>query len=337
MSRGEFAVRLAMCALAVACALILYYLVGVLLILFAALLVALAIHALADPFVNRFDIRRGRALVASGMAIVLVPLAIVAAFGSELSAQMTLAVQNFPTTSAEIADLLAMSGIPPEMLARLGQLDIAEPLARFAAETVANAVELMAAGILAIATGCYLAAQPRTYLDGLLAFVSLQRRMAIEAFCIDLSTELKHWLVAQIVLMVMVGTLTGLGAWILGVPAPLALGITAGLLEVVPYLGPVLATVPAFALGMSISIEVAALMMVWIFAVQQLEGLVLTPLVLKRAVRLPPAVSLLALVAAGILLGPVGVLLAAPAAVVGYVVYRRYTANHNSSNHLPSV
>ena len=330
MERNEFAIRLAMVALAIAGALVLYQLRYLLLLLFAAVLVALALHAAADPMIDRLGMRRGLALSVSGLLGLLVPLSVVFAFGSEIVAQMDIASQRIPASARELAALLEQAGVPPQLLAQLSASQIGGNLAGLVGQILANAAQFIGAAVLAFVTGAYLAAQPSSYREGILAFVPRHRRASSDDLCRAICVELKHWLVAQSLVMAMVGTLTGLGAWALGVPAPIALGILAGLLEVVPYLGPILASVPAAALGLSVGVDVAVLMLIWIFVVQQLEGLLLTPLVLRKAVRLPPAASLLALIAAGILLGSAGVLLAAPAAVVGYVIYRRFRLRNDA-------
>ncbi|WP_164843937.1 AI-2E family transporter [Croceicoccus ponticola] len=322
--RREFAVRLVMVVMAIIATYVLYELIDLVLLAFAAILVAITLQAAADPLVRTAGMRRGPALAISGTLMVMLIALIVAAFGAEIGSQMDFALERLPTAASELVRRLEELGISHQMLAELRDLAAGEKAALLAASVAADAVGIIAAGVLVIVTGVYLAAQPRVYFDGMLAFVSsARRRAAIEALCLDVSGELRHWLVAQIILMVLVGSLTGIGAWMLGLPAPMALGLIAGLFEFLPYIGPLLTTIPAIALGLAIDIETAMLMLGWIFIVQQLEGLFLTPMILNKAVRLPPAVSLLALVGAGLLLGTAGVLLAAPAAVVGYVIYRR--------------
>ena len=323
-ARREFAVRLAMVAAAVAIALVLYELKVLLLLLFAAALLAIVMHAAADPLVDRFGMRRAPALVASATLTAATIMAMVLAFGAEIAFQLDLALDHLPAAADELPRRLARLGIPSDMLTLLREQAAGERVALWVAGGISEVAGLVAAGVLVIVTGVYLAAQPSSYIDGGLALLPADRRIAVRLFLVEISVELKHWLVAQLALMAIVGTLTGLGAWALGLPAPLALGLIAGMLEIVPYVGPILTTLPACALGLAVGIEAAGMMLVWIFLVQQLEGLVLTPLILKRAVRLSPAVSLLALIGAGALFGPAGVVLATPGSVVGYVAYRRY-------------
>jgi predicted PurR-regulated permease PerM len=103
----------------------------------------------------------------------------------------------------------------------------------------------------------------------------------------------------------------------------LVLGLLAGVLEFIPYAGPVLAAVPAVLLALAISPELALWVVLLYIAVQQVEGAVVQPLVQQYAVDLPGVVLLFALIAFGTLFGAIGVVLAAPLAVVTYVLVKR--------------
>ena len=122
------------------------------------------------------------------------------------------------------------------------------------------------------------------------------------------------WLVAQFVAMLTVGTVVGLGLWLLGVPFALALGFITFLLEFIPTIGPWLAGVPAVLVGLSQGVDTALFVAGLFFAVELLEGNILLPLVQRWAVELPPALTLFAIFLLGALFGFVGILVAAPLA-----------------------
>lgn len=103
----------------------------------------------------------------------------------------------------------------------------------------------------------------------------------------------------------------------------MALGLIAALLEFVPFVGPVLASMPASALGLTEGPGTAALVLGLYVLVQQIEGNIITPLVQQRTVDLPPAVTIFAIVTFGVLVGPVGILFAVPLAVVSYVLIQK--------------
>lgn len=123
--------------------------------------------------------------------------------------------------------------------------------------------------------------------------------------------------------MLAVGVLTGLGLWALGVPAALGLAIIATLLDFVPLVGPIAAAVPAILLALTVDPRTGLLTTLLYLVVQQIEGNLLQPLVQQRAVELPPALLLFALIGAGLLFGVLGVLLAAPLTVVIFVLVKR--------------
>ena len=134
---------------------------------------------------------------------------------------------------------------------------------------------------------------------------------------------LRLWLKGQAIAMVVVGLLTGFGLWMLGMPSALVLGLMAGLLEFIPFAGPIIAAIPAVLLALAVSPELGLWVVLLYLAVQQFEGNVLTPLVQQYAVDLPGAVLLFSLIGFGTLFGTLGVILAAPLAVVTLVLVKR--------------
>ena len=123
--------------------------------------------------------------------------------------------------------------------------------------------------------------------------------------------------------MIVVGVVTGIVLWILGIPAPFALGLIAGVLEFVPIVGPVLAAIPAIAMALIISPELAIWVVIAFIAVQQLESNLLMLLVMREIVLLPPALTVLFQALMAILFGFLGLLLAVPILAVLMVLIRR--------------
>jgi predicted PurR-regulated permease PerM len=112
--------------------------------------------------------------------------------------------------------------------------------------------------------------------------------------------------------MSLVGILTALGLWLLGVPLALILGLIAALLEFVPYIGTILSAVPAILLALLQGPMQALWVVLLYFVIQSIESYLLTPLVQQRVVSLPPALVLAAQVLMGVLFGAWGIILATP-------------------------
>jgi len=116
--------------------------------------------------------------------------------------------------------------------------------------------------------------------------------------------------------MTVVGTLTAIGLALLGVAAPIALGLISGMFAFVPYVGPILASVSGILMASMQGPVLVGYVIALYAGIHFVEGNIVTPLVQAEVVELPPVLTLFATLVFGLLLGPVGVLLAAPLAVV---------------------
>lgn len=133
--------------------------------------------------------------------------------------------------------------------------------------------------------------------------------------------KMGRWLQGQIFLMFIIFILDYVGLLLIGAPYALVLALIAGILEIVPYIGPVISAVIAVAISF-LHDPLTGLLALGLFVlVQQLEGYVLTPLVMKKAVGLNPVIVILALMIGAKLGGAMGIIIAVPiATVIGEVV-----------------
>ncbi len=133
-------------------------------------------------------------------------------------------------------------------------------------------------------------------------------------------TTLKNWFISRSITMTVVGVATGAGLALLGVPFPIVLGIMAGVLNFIPNLGPYIAMAPALLVALPQGVDHVIYVFALYMGVQSLEGYILTPLLDKRFVSVPPALLLFGQVLLGILVGLVGVLFASPLIAVLLVI-----------------
>jgi predicted PurR-regulated permease PerM len=182
-----------------------------------------------------------------------------------------------------------------------------------------------AASSAAIVTflGVYLAWDPDVYRSAVLRMAPEgERRDRLERMFETTGHTLRRWMVARLVSMSVVGVLTGAALAVAGVPLALALGLIAGVLAFVPFIGPLLALLPAVLVGFGQSSRTALVVVLIYVGVQAVESYLITPVVEKEAVYLPPAFLIAAQVIMGTLFGLVGVFLATPIAVTGVVLVR---------------
>lgn len=170
--------------------------------------------------------------------------------------------------------------------------------------------------LVIIFAGIYFALDPALYREGALRLLPPSRRPRVRKALNDAGVALHKWLVAQLIVMLAVGAMSGVGLALIGVPLALSLGLLVGLLEFVPVVGPIAAAVPGVLLAFAKGPQVALYAVLVYTAVQQIESNLLTPLIQRWAVKLPPVVALLSIVAGGLLFGVLGVIFATPLAVV---------------------
>ena len=127
--------------------------------------------------------------------------------------------------------------------------------------------------------------------------------------------RMSSWFWGEVVLMIVVGTMTYIGLNIIGMKYTLALAVLAGLLEVIPNLGPITSSVPAILIGLSISPALGLYCAILYLAVQQLENNLIVPVIMKKVTGLHPIITLIAMVIGGKLAGIMGVLLAVPTTI----------------------
>jgi predicted PurR-regulated permease PerM len=129
---------------------------------------------------------------------------------------------------------------------------------------------------------------------------------------LEIARTLQLWFVGQLLDMVIVAILVGVGLLLLGVPLAPTLAIFAGLLNFVPYVGALAGAVPAVLVAFSQSPMMAIWVAVLFFAIQTLEGNVIAPLIQKRTISLPPALTILSQTILGTLFGAFGLVIATP-------------------------
>ena len=138
----------------------------------------------------------------------------------------------------------------------------------------------------------------------------------------NVESRLGAWVNGQLLLMAIIGVSVYIGLTLLRVEFALPLAIIAGVLEIVPMIGPIASAVPAVLVAITISPFLALSVVALYFIIQQVENNIFVPLILRKSVGLSPIVTIFALMVGGRLAGIVGAILAVPIVLVLQVVLR---------------
>ena len=302
----------------------LWLLVDLLLLLFACALVSLILLTITNAVRRRTRLPFGVALALAVLGLLVLIGGAFAFFGTTLQGEFAELSTRLPGAWTSVQGQLRNSPIGAQILERAQGLAPSGQAVVNAATTALTAVGGAVSGlIIVLIGGLYLAAQPTLYAVGLLRLIPPRARGPAAETLDAISVSLKNWLKGQALGMLFVGLATGLGLWLVGVPAAWAIGLVAGLAEFVPYLGILVAGIPAILLGFGQGTDTGLWTIGVLIAVQQIQGNLVMPLLQNRMVDLPPAVTIFGIIAAGILFGVAGVLLATPLTIVVLVLVRR--------------
>ena len=293
---------------------LIWYLFGVILMAFGAIILAMLLRLGAQPLRRWLFLPEPAALILSGLLILGVIGAAVYLFGSHVTGELQDVVRRTGSALTAIRDNLQGSEAGKYLLSH--SLGAGFTLTDVLSSALKVSTSVLEGLIIMVISGIYLAAQPGLYRGGLIWMFHPAKHERVAEVFDGIGEALRLWLVGQLIEMVLIGALSTFAVWMIGVPSPLALGLMAGIGEFIPYLGPILAAIPAVLVALSKSPETALWTLLAYLVIHQVEGQIVTPLIQRRMVAIPPAVMLLGIAAITYLFGTIAIIFAAPIAVV---------------------
>jgi predicted PurR-regulated permease PerM len=185
-----------------------------------------------------------------------------------------------------------------------------------------NVVGVVGAIVVILFVALYVAAEARRYAAGVVLLVPPARRARAAEILHEAANAMWYWMLGRLFSMTVLGVIVALAPWLLGVPLPAALGFLAGMMIFVPYIGSILSAVPSGVLAAAIDLTLAVYVIVLYIGVHIIEGYILVPMVQRRVVHLPPALTLSAQVILAVLAGFLGLLFATPLVAAILVMIR---------------
>lgn len=303
----------------------------VFLVLFAGVLFAIFLRTISEWLSSKTKLSNGWSL-----AIVIVGLILLTAFSfwylaPSVSEQISQLIKTLPASIEKLRATLGAYAWGRSILAQIPDAGamisnggaILTRISGIFSSTLGAIVDFA----LVLFVGIYGAAEPRLYIDGMIRLVPLAGRQRAREVFDAVGYTLRWWLIGRVASMILVGILTSLGLWLLGVPLALTFGLLAALLDFIPNIGPIVAALPAILLALTQGPDQAIYVTLLYVGIQNFEGFLLTPLIQERTVSLPPVLTLVGQVVLGVLAGGLGLALASPLIAVLLVLIKMLYVN----------
>ena len=305
---------------------LLYYTFDVILLIFGAALLAIFLRGLAE-ILGRFVTISETWLVLIVSALLIAILAgAIALLAPDVAEQVRHLRVELPRSAESVATYISQFGWGRTLIEQLPSVEdmrqninpssLLSGVGGFFSSTVGAVGNFFIVILLAI----YLATEPRFYVQGFIKLFPKPRRHRATQVVASVGDTLRWWLIGKVGSMIFIGILTWIGLSIIGVPLALTLGLIAGLLSFIPNFGPIISALPALLLAFIASPITAVYVLGLYVGVQLIESNIVTPLIERETVELPPALTIVFQLALAVLVGGLGLILATPLLAVIMVV-----------------
>lgn len=325
-----------------------WYFAATLLLIFTGMLLGVGLNALTNALGRRVHLPH-----TARLAIVCVALAVMLAGigylgGATIAEQASVLSKTIKSQITNVRSFLENHGIdtsvfdlgnaapaastdagatPAPSPAPHGQLPGAGALASSGGAIVSQTFKLLFGAISAVGNifivlflGLAFAAQPSVYHDGLLFLAPTKHRTRAALIVDRIGETLERWLIAQMTVMIAVGLVTWIGLAIIGIPSSFILGIQAGLLAFIPTVGAIIAGVVVVLASLASGWIPALSALLLFLGVHAMESYVLTPLLQRQALDIPPATLFAFQILLGVVFGIWGLALALPLVAIAKVM-----------------
>ena len=235
---------------------------------------------------------------------------------SQLSSALPSALSRFGARIGELASRFDVPGIREVAPSASTLASLGRPLLGGALGLFKSLASVVLGLVVVVFVAFYLAASPQPAVNWVVRLFPPDRRVRARQVLAKIRTSLLGWLVGRLLSMVTVGILATVALHLIGIRGALVLGIITGLADFVPFVGPIVAAIPPLLLGFAGGPLDALWVLFAYIAIQQVEGNLITPLIMEETASLHPAVVIVAVTVLGSAFGFLGALLALPATVV---------------------
>jgi predicted PurR-regulated permease PerM len=294
---------------------------SVILVVFAAVLLALSLRGISDWLSRKSRLSNGPAFALTVIVLAVLCGGLVWLTAPPIARQFNELIVKLPKAVQNYAFELQQYGLGRWLQAQLSTAltrRLFDNVGGVFSSTFGTALNFVLIPII----GIYLAAEMPRYREGLLRLFPKIRRPRASQVLAESGRVLRGWVRGQLISMSVVGVLAFIGLDLLGIPLALSLALLTAFLTFIPTLGPLLSMIPPILLGLAVSPWHAISVFIFYVFLQSAEGYLISPMVQRRVISLPPALLISDQLLLTILFGFWGLLLAAPLTAFGIVLVR---------------
>lgn len=307
----------------VAAALIVIWRASDLLLLAFGSVIGSIVFTSAARLLRRLGVRNATAALLGGIALVLAVIGAVTWLGAvQFGQQIGGMLQNLPATLNRIETALSATVVGHSLVqavnAAAGGGAIGNHVGKFALAGGKFVLNLL----IVVVGSIFIALNPAPYLRGLILLTPPKTRPAMERALGEVSSALRLWLKLKLFAMVLMTVLISASFWFAGLQSWAALGLIGGVAEFVPYVGPIVAMLPAIGLAALAGGDVLWRTLIALLIARLAEAYLLTPSLNRKVVAIPPALTLFVILGVGAVFGVYGVFFSGALLVVVFVLIR---------------
>lgn len=284
----------------------------ILLLTFAGILYAVFLHGIAKWISKKTSLSHGWSLTLTVALLIVLTVGSFFLLFPEISHQMDELSEQLPRSVQKIRERFEQSKWMKDSLQSISQGEGGKEAMHAASSVVTASLKATAGMVYFVFLGLFLAVEPDAYVKGVLILLPPSKRKRAREVLEAVGRSLSQWLLTRLLLMAVIGVLTYIGLLILKIPMALTLGLLAGILLFVPYVGAIASAVPAVLVAMTDSTQLALYVVGLYLLTHIIEGYILTPIVQKRAMELSPALLLAFQALMEVLAGIPGLALSTP-------------------------
>ncbi len=308
------------------------------LLVFAGIFFSVVLNFASNWIVRKTPLKYGLALFLVLLFMTGILYLIIILIGPSMVEQVKEMTETLPRSLQNLKEQISQTSLGKTLFDKLPSdlgalLENREEVMSRIVGSFSTTIGAIANFFIIIITGIFLASSPGTYTKGFIRLFPLNFRPRLRVVMDKTQNSLSLWMMAKLISMIVVGIFTAIGLEILGMPMPYALALIAALFSFIPNIGPYLALAPAMLIALMQGGNTFIYVLILYFGIQIVESYLITPMIEKKMVHLPPALTLFWMVLLGVLTGILGLIMATPIlAALMVIIKELYVKDYLEAN-----